>query len=300
MKRIFYIFAILIVSVKLSFSQVYPFVNDYPVNPVLLNPALVATYNYLNINLSTFRLFALPNAPSHYSLTVSKRYFKMGGSLQILKQGSGPWNNYNLGGSYFYEVKFNYRLKAAFSLSSYLQFNQLDRNQIQGNQNDPVLANYQWNRNLQFGFGSILYSKDWVLGFSIANLMRTRTFIKMPTTYIFLASYFYKHPINLYYLNTVLISGINRESIYLEPEAIFYLKKVLKIGGAVNLQYYFNGKLYPKASIITGLNVGNRLYFTYVAQYDFIAANIFLARWHLFLSLNFKIINHKQDIPRFF
>ncbi len=300
MKRIFYILAMLILFVKFSFSQVYPFVNDYPVNPVLLNPALAATYNYLNINLSTFRLFALPNAPSHYSLTISRRYFKMGGSLQILKQGSGPWNNYNVGGSYFYEIKFNYHLKAAFALSSYLQFNQLDLQQIQGNQADPVLANYRWNKNLQFGFGSVLYDRDWQLGFSIANLLRTKTFVNMPTTYIFLASYFYKHPINLYYLNTVFITGINRESVYLEPEAIFYLKKVLKIGGAVNLQYYFNKKFYPKASVITGLNVGNRLYFTYVAQYDFMAANIFLARWHMFLSLNFKIINHKEDIPRFF
>ncbi len=300
MRRLTYIFAVLILFVKFSYSQVYPFVNDYPVNPILLNPALVATYNYLNINLSSFRLFALPYAPSHYSLTVSKRYFKMGGSLQILKQGSGPWNNYNLGGSYFYEVKFNYNLKAAFSLSSYLQFDQLNKDQLQGLLPDPEIANYRRNRNLQFGFGSILYSKDWVLGFSVANLLKTRSFVQMPTTYIFLASYFYKHPINLYYLNAVFISGVNRESIYLEPEAIFYLKKVLKLGGAVNLQYYFNQKFYPKASIITGLNVGNRLYFTYVAQYDFIAANIFLARWHMFLSLNFKIINHKQDIPRFF
>ncbi len=284
-----------------SLAQIYPFANNFLVNPILVNSALVAKENYLNVNLSSFRLFALPNAPENTMLTISKRYLKMGGSLQLLENSTGPYSSISLGGSYFYEAMLNYTYKLAFSLSSYLQMNQINVSRLQVSNQDPLLAKYRLKLAPQFGFSSILYSQKWVFGFSVANLLNNKAaLIDYPLTANLYVSYFYRHPIELYDLNLLSVAGVNRENVYLEPAAIFYLKKILKLGGFLNLNYYYQQGFYPMAGIITGLNIKNRLFLTYVTQYDFAASNIFLARWHMFLSLSFKFIGYRQAVPRFF
>ncbi len=283
-----------------GFAQIMPYANDYLVNPLLMNSALAAKDNYLNINLATFKLFALPESPSRLSLTVSRRKMKMGGSFQLLSQKIGPVSSLSIGGSYFYEISINYRTKAVFSLSSHLNMDYLDVNSLQMEPGDPLLDQYRFKAYPQFGFSSILYKKQWTVGFSALNLVRSKTVEQYPFTLSLFAAYFYKHPIELYYFNPQVVIFASRDNFSLQPSAVFYLKKVLKLGLQLDFDYVYSAGLMPKTGVIFGLNIKNRYFVNLISQYDYASANIFIARWHNYFSVNFKIIKRRDEVPRFF
>lgn len=205
MKKVIYIFAILIGTYGFTAAQQLPQYSNYMINDYVLNPALSGTKDYFEVKSNNrYQWVGITDAPRTFILSANGPYKSknMGYGGYVFTDITGPTRRVGLTFSYGYHMKLNETMKLSLGLSAGLLQFSVDGSKITTrDQGDLAISNGVQSVIVpDFGFGAMLHTDKYYAGFSVPQLYQsklkffdysTSTLSKIATHYFLMGGYKY-------------------------------------------------------------------------------------------------------------
>ncbi len=179
MKKILFIFLLLIGILSSALAQQSPHFTQYMFNDFVINPAVAGTNDYYQIRSNhRFQWIGITDPPLTNTLSIYGPHGKlpMGFGGYFYNDVTGPTSRTGLTGSYAYNIEINSDMRLSGGLSFGLMQYKLDGTQV--NPKDltdlaiqPVV-NSSYIPDAAVGF--YLYAKDFYAGFSANQLLNNK------------------------------------------------------------------------------------------------------------------------------
>jgi type IX secretion system PorP/SprF family membrane protein len=196
-------------------AQLNPLTSQYFLNQYQVNPAYAGASEGLKVNLDYRKQWSnIPGSPSTQSMTADYKLNKVGIGINVFNEKAGSLQRTKAMATYAYHLQLNKEDQhLSFGASIGLMNERVDYNEINGDQSDAILAEFNNKGSLFDGdFGVAYTSKTFNLEAAIPNL---RSFVKQETNNNidrarFFAAVSYK-------INT----GNGANALEIEPKVVF-------------------------------------------------------------------------------
>lgn len=161
--------------VSLASAQKEDMHTHYTYNLMAVNPAYAGLENQLTaILFHRSQWAAFPGAPRFQTAAIHAPFARnVGLGLSFVNEQVGPERNIAIKGDYSYTLRSEEKVKVVLGLKAALNMLHINLIDLElDNPDDPVFLNNKQSVFLpNFGFGVIVYTKDFYLGFSIPDLI---------------------------------------------------------------------------------------------------------------------------------
>jgi len=214
MKKILGVVFLLASLCELSAQQLPQFTN-YMLNDYVLNPALTGAKEDFEVKADYRQQWVgITDAPVTYYLSANGPILSknMGLGGYVYNDVTGPTKRLGLSFSYAYHAKLTEKVKLSLGLSGGLLQYSIDGSQIlTHDQSDPALTNLiQTTLVPDFGFGAIIRSDKYYIGFSVPQMYQNKVNFTGVTTAA--SSLLTRH----YYVSAGYNYNVN-ENVKIEP-----------------------------------------------------------------------------------
>ncbi len=187
------LFVLIFTSLRLTAQQQVQY-TQYMYTPSLINPAYVGLDEVMKVSLiHRSQWVGIKGAPVSQTLLLSTPIGeRLGLGFGILRDEVGPANETNASLDLSYVLQLNNNgLHLSFGMKGGLQILNVDYTKLTTyNPNDPV-DNINARLTPNIGAGFYLYDRDWYLGLSAPNLLRTKHYNKSSISTVSSATHFY-------------------------------------------------------------------------------------------------------------
>ena len=285
-------------------AQNDPSFKQYRFNALTLNPAQAGANDYSDISvLGSQYWVGMPGAPQ--TATISGNFhvfdnFGMGASIVADEVGPVQSTSVNLVGAYHLKLNNKWKFSTGLKLTGMNQNVMLSELHTT-DPGDPDMVQYL-TTGLSFnaGFGFLLYSKKFYVGFSKPrvtafrfNRMDMSMYVDNKSGYISYAGADLKLNSRLEIRPSVMTMYGYGGPLNLDLNVLFTANKLIDFGAT----YHLKGSV----GAIIGLNVKDKLYIGYSYAYPVNKMNRVSVQSHeLAIRLKLNKTNKKADSPRFF
>jgi type IX secretion system PorP/SprF family membrane protein len=272
-------------------------------NALMLNPAQAGSNSYSDISvLGITQWSSLPGAPKTAAFSGN---FKMGESFGlgavIMQDEVGPVNSFNVSINAAYHLKLSRKWKLAVGLKGIVGNTNVDLQSLQVVEVDPdMAANLNSGISYNAGYGFVLYSEKFYLGYSQPKVAKTTYLDRNMSLYVDGKGG------HLGYIGTNLNMGRNwmwrpnlvtryipTLPLIMDVNSIFTSKAGLDLG----VSYQLNSSV----GAIVGYNIKKRFYVGYSYSYPLNElSNVTMQTHEIGLRYMFNEKNTSYQGPRFF
>lgn len=306
--RVYVIYAGILSALCLIFNnglaQGDPSYRQNQFNALMLNPAQAGANNYADVSLLALNQWVgVPGAPKTFTVSGNFNFIKnFGIGVALLGDESGPVKLTKGEVNLAYHLKLTKKLKFSLGLRGSIGNTRLNLTDLTIiNPNDTYFqSNIQSGLNINAGFGGLLYSDKFYLGFSQPKIASMRFQDRDMTDFVdshkgFLAYVGGNLPLSssLSFRPNVVVRYLNNTPLNIDANAIFTINKIIDLGATYQLN--------SGVGCILGLEVSKRFYLGYSYTYPLSSLNKVAFQSHE-LGLRFKFNDHvvKAQSPRFF
>ena len=177
MKKIVYI-TVLVLLIKLMYSQQLPQYTQYMLNEMAINPAVAGKDNYADVcSNNRYQWLGITDAPRTYMLTLHSPFKNrhMGLGTQIYTDIVGPTRRVGVSLAYAYHIKMTEKIKLSLGLSAGIQQWGIDGHKLNlhDSGDDNLLTQYQTKIVPDIGAGLYVHHEKWYIGFSAPQLYQS-------------------------------------------------------------------------------------------------------------------------------
>ena len=251
---------LLILFIKMGYTQQDPIFTQYQFNTQTYNPAYAGTWKSLGfLVLGRNQWTGMEGAPQTYtfSLQTNTKNDKVGLGINLINDKIGLENRFGLFGDYSYGLKINafsiLRLGVKFGVSNYR--NDLSAyNQYPGQQDPTLMGDIENHYLPNFGVGAFMYAEKYYIGFSIPKILENSIEDEN--------SSLYQTEVRQFYLMGGYVANFS-ESVQFKPT---FLTKAI-VGAPIQFDISANFLLAEKVWLGAMYRVGDA--FGFIAQWIF-------------------------------
>ncbi len=245
--------------INLAHAQKEDMYSHYTYNLMSVNPAYAGLENQLTAILFHRSQWAtFPGAPRFQTAAINAPFGKnVGLGFSFVNEQIGPERNIAIKADYSYTIRSEEKVKVVLGLKAGLNMLHINLVDLElDNPSDPAFLNNRQSILLpNFGFGVIVYTKDYYLGFSIPDLI-VHNYLNNT---IFSSSKLWLSSKHYYFIGGALFPVSH--SLSIKPSTYFQISRSIQDNKAVDIEadlsviLVYNKNLHAGISLRTGSRI---------------------------------------------